>query len=419
MTSSDLTPKSPPWGGNAKLVVGFTIVAITAAFLIRFQDLISPLLLTFILTYLLHPVVSRLSDSSKMSWRVAVNIVYLVLVIALIVSFTATGIALVQQLESLIQVVDSFIERLPEMVSEWSTTIYQIGPFQLDMSRYLSTVDLEALIQQIISIVQPLLGQAGGVLTSVAAGTATFLGWGFFVILLSYFILSDMRKVPENLILLELPDYGVDIRRMGRELSRIWNAFLRGQVILFTLTVLVYTVLLVVLDVRYVLGLAILAGFARFVPYVGQWVTWAVLIIVTLFQEVNHFGLEPFQYLILVFVVALIVDNILDSFIAPRFMGQALGVHPAAVLVAALIALNLLGLLGVILAAPVLATFNLVGRYIARKMLDRDPWPETSSDQQSDQFSWGRIIIRMRDFVFAMFSKFVGLFKRKQHKDNH
>lgn len=417
MTSSDMSQSSPPWGGNVKLVVGFTLVAIVAAFLIRFQNLISPLLLTFILTYLLHPVVSRLSEVTRMNWRAAVNVVYLVLVIGLIVSFTATGIALVQQLESLIQVIEKFINRLPDMVLQWSTAVYKLGPFQLDMSRYLSSVNLEALIQQIISIVRPVLGQAGGVLTTVAAHTASIVGWGFFVILLSYFLLSDMRKVPENIFLLEFPDYNADIRRMGKELSRIWNAFLRGQVILFTLTVLVYTVLLVVLDVRYVLGLALLAGFARFVPYIGQWVTWGILVIVTLFQESNHFGLEPVQYLILVFVIALVVDNILDSFIAPRFLGQALGVHPAAVLVAALIALNLLGLLGVILAAPVLATFNLVGRYIARKMLDRDPWPETGEDAQQDQFSWGSIIIRGRDLFVSMIRKLIAWIQRRRRKE--
>ena len=400
-----MTRKSPPWGGNVKLVVGFTLVAIMAAFLINFQSLISPMLLTFILTYLLHPVVSSLSKSTKMSWRMAVNIVFVILVIGLGTSFAATGFALVQQLESLIQVVDSFINRLPDMVLEWSTSVYQIGPFELDVSQYLSNVDLEALIQQFISIVQPALGQAGGVLATVATGMVSILGWGFFVILISYFLLADMNKVPGDLVVIDLPEYDADIRRMGKELSRIWNAFLRGQVILFSLTVLIYTALLVILDVRYVLGLAILAGFARFVPYLGQWVTWAVLIIVTLFQERNHFGLEPLQYLILVFVVALIMDNILDSIIAPRILGQTLGVHPAAVFVAALIALNILGLLGVILAAPVLASFILIGRYVFRKMLDLDPWPPSPEEDDPEQYPWSGAINLLRNGLMRFFSR--------------
>jgi predicted PurR-regulated permease PerM len=60
--------------------------------------------------------------------------------------------------------------------------------------------------------------------------------------------------------------------------------------------------------------------------------------------------------------------------IMPRIMASALKVHPAAVLVAAIVGLDLLGILGVIIAAPLLATFQLVGRYFTRKLFDLDPW---------------------------------------------
>ena len=58
----------------------------------------------------------------------------------------------------------------------------------------------------------------------------------------------------------------------------------------------------------------------------------------------------------------------------PRIMASALKVHPAAVLVAAIVALDLLGILGVIIAAPMLATLQLVMRYFGRKLFDLDPW---------------------------------------------
>ena len=403
MTTPESVQQSPPWGGNVKLVVSLTIVAILAAFMVRFQSIIAPLLLTVILTYLLHPLISRLSAATRLSWRMAVNIVYLVFVILLVASFTMTGLALVQQLQSLISVIERFINELPELVMGWSTTVYQIGPFQLDMSQYLSISNLEALIQQVISIVQPVLGQAGGLLGTFAAETATSLMWGFFIILLSYFLLADMGQVSDKLVDLELPPgYDDDLRRMGRELARIWNAFLLGQVILFTLTVIVYILLLAVLGVRNVLAIAVLAGFARFVPYVGQWVTWIVIILVTLFQKSNYFGLEPLQYMLLVFVIAIIVDQIFDGILAPRIMGQTLGVHPAAVLVAAIVAANLLGLLGVVLAAPVLATLTFVGRYVARKMLSQEPWPEPEKESDPVPYPWSKFIERLRSWFPAL-----------------
>jgi len=78
-----------------------------------------------------------------------------------------------------------------------------------------------------------------------------------------------------------------------------------------------------------------------------------------------------------------VIDWIIDSFVTPRIMASTLKVHPAAVLIAALIAANLLGLLGVVIAAPFLATVTLLGKYIMRKLFDLDPWPEPPAAEVS------------------------------------
>ena len=338
MTSPESSSQSPPWGANIKLILGLTFVAIVAAFMIRFRNIIPPLLLTFVLTYLLHPLAVRLNKATHLSWRMSVNLIFLVLVILLLGISTLTGVALVQQLQSLINVVERFINQLPEMLYDLSTQVFIIGPYQIEMSQYFSTANMEQVLQELLGVVQPFLGQAGGLLGTLASGTATILGWGFFVILVSYFILADIGQVPDWFVNIEIPGYDVDIHRLTRELGRIWNAFLRGQVILFTLTIFVYTVVLGILGIRYVLALALLAGFARFVPYVGPWVTWTVTILVAVFQRGNYFGLEPWAYAILVLGIAIIVDQIFDNFVSPRVLGQTLGVHPAAVLVAAIVA---------------------------------------------------------------------------------
>ena len=387
---SENSQPSPPWSGNVKLIVGFTIVAIVGAFLIRFHTIIAPLILTFVLSYLLHPLVAWLNKQKILSWRTAVNIVYLILIIALVTSFTLTGFALIQQLESLINVVDLFINDLPALVTEFVTTIVHIGPYQVDLSDLLSTINLDSLVQEIISAVSPLLGQAGGLLRTLASQTVTMFGWMFFIVLVSYFVLADLEHVSGKIVEIKLPGYDADIHRLSRELGRIWNAFLRGQVLLFTLTVLVYSALLAALGVRYVLGLALLAGLARFLPFIGPMITWIVTILVAIFQESNYFGLEPWQFALLVLGLAIIVDLIFDNVINPRVLGSTLGVHPAAVLIATIIAASLLGLVGIVLAAPVLASLTLGGRYTLRKMLGLYPWPDPEKETEAVQFPWRR-----------------------------
>ena len=153
------------------------------------------------------------------------------------------------------------------------------------------------------------------------------------------------------------------------------------------------------------LALALLAGLARFVPYIGQWVTWAVLILVTVFQKSNYFGLNTVQYMLLVVVLVFIIDSVLDNAIAPRILGRSMGVHPAAILIAAILGFSLLGIVGVILAGPGLASLTMVGRYVARKMLDLDPWPETDEEESLPQYPWAVWARRIQDLVIKLWAR--------------
>ena len=388
MTTPESWNRSPTWGGNIKLIVGLTAVGIVAALLIRFRTILPPLLLTFILTYLLRPFVVWLSKRTPLSWRWSVNIIFILLVIVLIGTFTMTGVAVVGQFQSLINMIQRFVNDLPELVLDFSTQVYVFGPFQLDMSQYLVSSNLESLVQELLGVVQPLLGRAGSLLGTVATGTVTTVGWSFFILMVSYFVLADMGHVPEKLVQIELSGYDSDLRRIGLELNRIWNAFLRGQMIMFSLALVVYIISFAVMGVRYALALALLAGLARFVPYIGQWVTWAVLILVTVFQKSNYLGLNTFQYMLLVVVFVFVVDSVLDNVVSPRVLGRSMGVHPAAVLIAAILGFSLLGIVGVILAGPGLASISMLGRYVTRKMLDLDPWPEAEEEDELPEFSW-------------------------------
>jgi predicted PurR-regulated permease PerM len=105
-----------------------------------------------------------------------------------------------------------------------------------------------------------------------------------------------------------------------------------------------------------------------------------VLVLVAYFQVFKLFGMSPLVYTLVVVALAAFVDLIFDNLLSPRIMADALKVHPAGVLVMAIVAANLLGILGVIIAAPFLATLQLVSRYVFRKMFDQDPWPDPESD---------------------------------------
>jgi predicted PurR-regulated permease PerM len=367
---------SPRWGSMTKLVVALTFVAILAWIFSRFQSIIPPLLMAFILSYLLYPVASFLNRNLRFSWRAAVGSIYFLVLILFLSLLTVGGLGLVQQIQSLIRLIQNSLVELPTLVNNIANWFQTRSPIPID----LNTVDINALTDQLISVVQPLLGQTGQLLGTVASGAAQFFGWAAFVLLVSFFVLSESDGLRGGIIKLNIPGYSEDISRLGRELGRIWNAFLRGQIIIFFMTVFVYFIMLSILGLRYAIGLAFLAGLARFLPYIGPAINWIILVLVAYFQPFKLFGMQPLAYTLLVVALALFVDQIFDNLVSPRIMADALKVHPAGVLVMALVAANLLGILGVVIAAPFLATLQLIGKYILRKMFDQNPWPEAESE---------------------------------------
>ncbi len=368
--------ETPNWGPTTKLIIGMSFVAFVAALLVRFRGIIGPLILAFVLTYLLHPVVSFIQRASKLSWRASVGVLFVFFMIVYAGLITVTGLTVVQQLQNLVNFIVLRVNDIPALVADLSTQVYKFGVFEFSLEQF----DLQTLSEQVLGVVQPLLGRLGGLISTFATSAAVGLGWSLFVILIAYFLLADAGRVPDRLVNIELPGYDYDVRRIGHELRKIWNAYLRGQLIIILLVIISYTVLMLILGLRFAFGIAILAGLARFVPYIGPVTTSIVTFLVAFFQPGNYFGLEPFWYAILVLALAFVVDQIFDNLISPRLLGDRLGLHPAAVLVAAIIAANLIGIIGLVLAAPVLATMNLLGRYVLRKMFDQEPWP---TDEES------------------------------------
>jgi predicted PurR-regulated permease PerM len=368
---------SPRWSSNAKLLVGLAMIGIVAFLLVRFQSLIPPLLIIFIISYLFHPLAALIANSLNISWKAAVGILYLAILISIVGLLTVGGIGLVQQVQNLIDQVQSIIAGLPAMIEQISGQVYQVGPFTIDMP----ALTKSTLIQDILSFVQPLLGRTGNLVGAVASRAVQIVGWTFFILIVSYFIVSESNGLTSNLIRIEVPGYSEDLRKLGSKLGRIWNAFLRGQIIIFVLAFVIYTILLSILGVKFALGLALMAGLARFLPYIGPAITWVTMGLVTYFQASKPFGLEahPLIYVAIVVGSALVIDQIMDNYVSPRILAQTLRVHPAAVLVAALIMADLLGILGVVIAAPLLASLTLLGRYTMRKMFDLDPFPPSES----------------------------------------
>ena len=368
--SQPQSDSSPRWSKTTKVVVSLTLAALVFYLLYRFQYVLGPLLFAVLLAYLLYPVAGFLHQKAKMSWRLATTLLYLFLFLIILGLLAWGGLSLVEPLQSLTTFLQKLVADLPGYIDNLSVTPLVIGPFTLDFSR----LQLSDLWSQLQGVVSPLLSNIGSLLGSIASGAANTITWTFFTFLVAYFITAESSGVRANLLNLRIPRYQEDALRIGKRLSVVWKSYVRGQLIIILITLAVYSVVLAALGVRYFIGLALLSGLARFVPYVGPFIAWTVYGLVAYFQGATIFGMQPFPYVLLVIGVAVVVDFIIDNFISPRVLADTLHVHPAGVLIMVVIGAQLIGFLGLLLAAPILASLTIFIRYVLRKLMDQDPW---------------------------------------------
>ena len=78
-------------------------------------------------------------------------------------------------------------------------------------------------------------------------------------------------------------------------------------------------------------------------------------------------------------VLYTLIQQLENTFLVPRIQGQAVELHPAAVIFAIIIGGSLAGLLGAILALPLLAAFRDVVRYLFRRLSPAAPEALASS----------------------------------------
>src|SRR5262245_54912847 len=93
--------ESPRWSALTKFLVSLITFVLIGCLITRFQEMVGPLVFSFVLAYLLSPVIRRLTERTHLKWGTAVSLVYLVLVLLLVTLLIVAGIAIEQQISGL------------------------------------------------------------------------------------------------------------------------------------------------------------------------------------------------------------------------------------------------------------------------------------------------------------------------------
>ena len=214
--------------------------------------------------------------------------------------------------------------------------------------------DLSPWIDPAIASVQAeaprLLQDLGGTLAHGAAGVLGGLGQLLIFALLpllSFYLLAESDAVFLSVMRLVPEEARPEITRLGSAVGRSLQKYVRGQAIVCLVTAAAVGAGLGIAQHPAALVLALLAGLAELLPYLGFSVTALAI-------GLAGWSVSPFEawFGIGIYVA---INWTIGTFIAPRVLGRQLRMHPFVVTVSVLAGGQVLGPAGALLALPVVA----------------------------------------------------------------
>ena len=196
------------------------------------------------------------------------------------------------------------------------------------------------------------LAQRVGLRTADVAKQAWLL---FVVPLLSIFFLKDGRAFSDFLLTtVQSRPQREFLENVLNDLNQMLAHFIRAQLTLAALTLIVYSAFLGVMGVNYALVLGTIGGLLEFIPVVGPLAGALTIMAVALLMSYPHW------IILLVFLGAWRL--IQDYVSSPRIMGESMELHPLAAIFGVMAGGEVAGILGIYLSIPVMASLRIVFR---------------------------------------------------------
>jgi predicted PurR-regulated permease PerM len=367
---------SPPWSANNKRLVLMVLLVLLALALYRFRLLLLPLSMAMILAYLIEPLVTQLTNRTPLTRNLSIALIYLLLVAALVSIPVSTINPIVTQVTNFIHRTPQYIRDIGEFFQEpivlADEIIIPVDQLSLDQL-------FDSLSSNLVEIVQTLGGQTISIFGSLATATISTVGWTIMVLFLSFYLVKDHEIIFESLVRLAPRAYQEDLIQLSEGISTTWNAFLRGQLVLCVVVGIIIFVIALIIGLPNAITLALIAGLMELIPTFGPILAAIPAVVIAAIQsDGSWLGslMSPFWFALLVLVIYGVVYQLENYYLVPRIIGHHLKLHPLAVLLGVLGGASVAGILGILLAAPVLASIRLIWRYIYCKLTDQDPFSD-------------------------------------------
>jgi predicted PurR-regulated permease PerM len=355
---------SKSWNPAARIIAAILLIGAFLWFISAAQALISPLVISALLAYVLNPGVALVNTRTRLSRRWVVLLVYLISLAALVV----TAVILIPVIPSQVAALASQLEEIIRQLEESLAIPLTILGFRIPLDQFIGEIP-----EITLNFARP------DIFLDVLRATTTNFGWLLVVLVTTYYLLQDWPRLREWLFSIAPDVYESDMRRLYAQVREVWQRYLRGQLRLM-LFVGVLTGLgsaAIGLPVAWAFGF--LAGLFDVILSVGPAVVMAVAALVAFFTGSNFLPISNLWFTVLVLALYSAIQTAENIWLRPRILGNSLRLHPAIVFVAVIGSLALAGVLMALIIVPLISSLFVIGRYVYCKILDVDPWVQDTA----------------------------------------
>jgi predicted PurR-regulated permease PerM len=319
------------------------LFALGLGFLYAARESLILFLFAIFFAYLINPAVLRLEKLVRGRGR-AIAVIYLLLILGLSLAIFFVGPRITRQGVRL-------GEAMPDLMKKVGSGQIAVDIGQQRGWSYATQSRIQDVLKTHSEELSALAQRIGVRVAESAKGV-----WVLFLVpILAIFFLRDAGAFNEVLVsLVQSRTQREFLQDVLRDLNQMLAQFIRAQLTLAGLSLLVYTSMLGIMRVPYAMVLGTAGGVLEFVPVVGPLVAGVAMVLVAVLAGYAHWPL-----LLLFLIVWRLVQ---DYVIVPRVMGGSVQLHPLAALFGVLAGGEIAGVLGVYLSIPVMASLRIVWR---------------------------------------------------------
>ncbi len=351
------------WSPTIKLVIGIVLIVLAGLAIYTFRIVFFPLVIGALMAYILQPLARLIHRATRLPYGLATGLLYLAL-LAVVIPIIMALVPVVLEQASLLQ------NQIIQIIND----VQSLSPE--------TTVEIMGLELSVRSLVDELASELTGLVRAAATGSIGFvldaaetLLLIIFTVLAGFYLTRDASKFLDWFKGLAPRRYREDIGLLLNEINDIWRAFFQGQVVLVLIVSVILTAISAALGLPQPVLLGVFGGLLEFLPSVGHAIWLFTAVILALVEGSTYLPVSNVVLALIVGLAHLLYTQFDLNFLIPRIIGRQVHLHPMVIIIGIIIGAQVGGVLGVVLAAPTIASLRVLGRYIYAGMFDLEPFP--------------------------------------------